>query len=134
VNKIDTNKLLHVYVSLRDFDVNPDKITAILQLQPSDVWRKNERNEITGRIYECNMWKFSSDFDSEALEAHVTHLLDKLTNIQQLESIVPVHGRIIQAVANVRKGNTSPVFSLSLETLQKLVADEFSVDVDLYVW
>lgn len=115
-------KHLHVYIQLSDFNVSCRKISEILKIAPTEFSEKEK------------LWTLDSPLKSVSLKDHITFLFKKLRHVKKMEKLIPRRGRLVQAVVNVKPGDTTPLLGLSDEVVQKLAILGFTLDVDLYAW
>jgi len=128
-------KKLEVAIMLRDFDRDPNEISKILELEPTNVIRKGEKRSGQKRDALVNLWEFTSDLDDNiSVETHVIYLLQKVRKWNVLDNVVPLSGRYIQILLNLVPGDTDPLLALSNDTLKRLADSRLSLDVDMYVW
>jgi hypothetical protein len=113
-------------------DFDPDTITARLQLQPTECWRKGDRNERTHYERKFSRWSLNSRLDrSVSLEDHVQDVL--IQALERAEAIRQVGEEYIAYVQLVGWfHNDYPGFGLKKETISGLAQLNVGIDCDFY--
>jgi hypothetical protein len=58
---------IKVNFTITDFDINPDELSKLLNVQPSAQWQKGELISKKGNIrYKVNSWQLSSNLPEDA--------------------------------------------------------------------
>lgn len=113
-------------------DFDPKVITERLDLQPSECWKKGDRNERTQREKKFSRWSLKSRLDhSASLEDHVE---DVLNQIHDHASVI--HELSLEFDCGVQLvgyfHNDYPGFGLSNKLIAGLARLNLGIDCDFY--
>ena len=111
---------------------DPELITAEIGLEPTESWRKGDRNERTHYERKFSRWSLESRLSrSSPLEDHVRDVLDQsLGHVEQIRRLGEEHTVYIQLVGWFH--NDYPGFGLTAETISGLAQLQASIDCDFY--
>jgi len=126
----------YAYFYVSDFDCEPNEISKILELEPTEVFVKGELlNEKRDRRRLRSEWIYKSTLPlSEAFQdAHLENLINKLykkkSKILELKSRYTIGINCVGTYINVNAG-----FNLSAELLLSCANLGVSIDFDLYTF
>lgn len=114
-------------------DLNPDDVSSILQVQPSDSFRRGDKKK-NGSTWKHGFWSLESEGNvhSDDLSEHIEWLLDQIEHCQDYItglSTSNISARIF-CYWELKSGNGGPRFSPAL--LSRLVALDLTLDIDFY--
>ena len=113
-------------------EFDPRDISARLNLEPTDCWKKGDRNEQTHYERKFSRWSLQSRLDHFAsLESHVEDVLEQLQPAQKdvVELLKNIHGEM-QLVGHFF--SDYPGLHFEPSTISKLAALNLGVDFDFY--
>ena len=127
---------LSVQFTLRGVDLNPDDVTRLLGLQPTEAWRVGDR--ITAirvpRFFSDSAWRLHSGLpDTTDLEEQVKSLLDRLEPVWDVAvELGKKHYAEFSCVV-YSYGGDRPAISFDNEVIKRLAELNATLDVDLYI-
>jgi hypothetical protein len=113
-------------------DFRPESVTAKLGLEPSEVWKKGDRNERTHLERKLSRWSIDSRLErSASLEDHVRDVLKQvLPNADQIRQVATEYKVWVQLVGFFH--NNYPGFGMDRELISGLAQLNVGVDCDFY--
>ena len=113
-------------------DFEPEQITSIVGLVPSESWRKGDRNERTHYERKFSRWSLESRLArSASLEDHVRDVLNQsLSSAAQIRQVGHAHNAFIQLVGWFHK--VYPGFGLDSSIIAGLAELNVGIDCDFY--
>ena len=113
-------------------DFDPEQITTRLGLEPTESWKKGDRNERTHLERKFSRWSLESRLSrSAALENHVRDVVQQADS--RAEALVEVGNDFECWIQLVGFFHTDyPGFGLDRETISALARLTLSVDCDFY--
>jgi len=123
---------LRVAIVITGFSCDPDDITRVLGVRPTDVWRRGDTIPPSTRRRVSNGWRLESSLPRDrSLEEHVTTILDRVS--PSLHSLQELTTRPeIELACAVYFGNQAPEMYLAPPLLARIAQFGASLDVDLY--
>jgi len=117
-------------------DLDPDTVTAVTQLTPSDTWRKGDPFGRAGVMrHERSGWSMKSSLPLDReLEDHIRNVLDGLR--PRWSSVVPLTEIYATEIECVVKsyGGDRPALHIDAEVLKSIADLNAALDIDLYVF
>ena len=123
-----------IYLTITDFDCDPDEISNLLKLTPTKIYRIGElripqsilRNRTNG-------WKLKSSLSQSTIEEQVEHLLEQ---IRPCYEIITELGKKyeIEISCHVHCGVHIPAIHFNNNIIKQLAQLNASIDVDIYVF
>jgi len=122
----------YAYFSLSAFDEEPEAITEMIGLTPTDTWKKGDVHPTARYERRFSRWTLRSRLpDSEALEDHVNDVLTQLESaLARVAGLSKKYGGMIQLVGYFH--TYYPGFGLSHEALAKIASLGACLDCDFY--
>lgn len=113
-------------------DFDPEEITTALGLQPSEAWRKGDRNERTHYERKFSRWSLDSRLNrSASLEDHVRDVLSQsLGFAERIRQLAQDYTVYVQLVGWFH--NDYPGFGLDKQTISGLDQLNLGIDCDFY--
>lgn len=113
-------------------DFDPDEITQLLAISPSEAWKKGDRNEITHYERKFSGWHLDSRLDQfTPLETQMIDVLDQLQGKSlEVAAIKKTHAAYIQLVGYFH--GSYPGLHFEAELVSELAKFHLSVDFDFY--
>ncbi|MEG9436531.1 DUF4279 domain-containing protein [Edaphobacter sp. HDX4] len=113
-------------------DFDPEQITSVLGLVPSESWSKGDRNERTHYERKFSRWSLESRLArSASLEDHVRDVLKQSLNYaEQIRQVGRAHTVFIQLVGWFH--TDYPGFGLDSSTIAGLAELNVGIDCDFY--
>jgi hypothetical protein len=113
-------------------DFDPKTITERMGIQPSESWKKGERNERTHYERKFSRWSLNSRLDHSAtLEAHVQDVLNQARDhAVAVQEIGREFNCWVQLVGYFH--NDYPGFGLGSESIAGLAQLNVGIDCDFY--
>jgi hypothetical protein len=113
-------------------DFRPESVTAKLGLEPSETWKKGDRNERTHLERKFSRWSIDSRLErSASLEDHVRDVLEQvLPNADQIRQVATEYKVWVQLVGFFH--NNYPGFGMDRELISGLAQLNVGVDCDFY--
>jgi hypothetical protein len=113
-------------------DFRPESVTAKLGLEPSETWKKGDRNERTHLERKFSRWSIDSRLErSASLEDHVRDVLEQvLPNAEQIRQVATEYKVWVQLVGFFH--NNYPGFGMDRELISGLAQLNLGVDCDFY--
>jgi hypothetical protein len=113
-------------------DFRPESVTAKLGLEPSEAWKKGDRNERTHLERKFSRWSIESRLErSASLEDHVRDVLEQvLPNADQIRQVTTEYKVWVQLVGFFH--NNYPGFGMDRELISGLAQLNVGVDCDFY--
>jgi uncharacterized protein DUF4279 len=124
---------LHVFLAVLEFGNNPEVVTKLLGIQPSESWVKGDPlpgHPASHRTH--SRWALKSGLSmSSSFEEQITALLSRLELIEaQVRAVAAQFNAVIWVAAYPT--NCNPVFSISPEIASKLGNLGLGLDIDIY--
>jgi Domain of unknown function (DUF4279) len=123
---------------LSHFQEEPEEITNLLQITPSQTWKTGDLIHPKSRLLrDHNGWEMKPDLNKEdkELESQLLSLIERLNRswgkLVELTSN-DYYCAEISIVINVY-GNDVPAINFSPEVIKKIAEINASIDIDLYV-
>jgi hypothetical protein len=114
-------------------DFEPARISERLQLEPTDSWKKGERNEVTHYERKFSRWCLRSRLpDTEKLEDHIRDVLNQLApRSGQVRELVDELGMgVIECVGHFHA--SYPGFTLERDLVAAMAQMNLELDCDFY--
>ncbi len=128
----------HVYFALTGDKFNPDLITNILTIEPSESWQTGDKGKYKKELtFSC--WKLSTKKGIEYLDidklvkeivlklTNKIDIINKLKHKYQLESVLQVVLDI-----DLNPDQSTPLIGHDLETINFLFKTQTKTDIDIY--
>ncbi|PSF39549.1 hypothetical protein C7H19_01805 [Aphanothece hegewaldii CCALA 016] len=125
---------ISVSLTLTGLDLQPDKITTKLGINPTKIWFKGDLINLKGKIrYSDNGWSLKSQLDeSMELEAHIKSIFEQLQPVwKDLKEICFFYQTEISCVVYVSE--QVPIIYFNSEILNQIHQLNAALDVDLYI-
>ncbi len=129
----ETGKLAASF-TLTGFDVNPEEITAMVGVTPTQTWRTGDLVDPRATVRrKSNGWKVSSESDTAA---DLGELVGKVLVILRpgwpvLQQLVAQHNALFNCVVHVYDSG-APAISLDKDLIRAVADLGVGVDIDLY--
>lgn len=129
-------------LTLHGFDIDPDQISKILSLSPTQVWLKGESIQKTALKRKSNGWVLSSGLEKSAeLYDHINALFSKIKPVLLNFNDLPLSTEkelscviyIYQEKGNAAEEHRTPAIHLEREQVEILNQVGAEFDLDLYV-
>ncbi|MFM2291918.1 MAG: hypothetical protein RIS29_1731 [Bacteroidota bacterium] len=127
-----------VYFALKGDDFNPQKVTEILGIHPTDSWQKGDKGKYIP-IYKFSSWMLSTDIGTEYLNIDrlvaeiVEPLYEKIELINEAKSQLGLES-VLEVVLyiDVNEENSTPSVIYDLKTIEFLFKTKTIVDIDIH--
>lgn len=132
-----TIRIIAVSARIAHADLEPDVVSRLLDISPTESHRAREPNVIratgaTAGEFTAGQWTFQVQIAGGDVEQHVNALLDSLApNLNTLETALP-NGYRKDILIGVFIPDGTGGFALGAECLRRLWSLGFTVDVDIY--
>ena len=131
---LDSNKESlrdRISVFLRVLDIEPDEVTSIIGIQPSEFWHKGDPQRLIKGVHLEHMWGLNSPlYRNGTLEEQIDALIDIVKpHINQFKLLPPVHEVFMYCGFNTEE---RPSIGLTSEQIKFLAQIDASIDIDVY--
>ncbi len=122
----------YAYFTITGDDLDPDEITKLVGVSPTDSWKKGDVNPRNGRERKFGRWSLYSRLArSEEFEAHITDVLAQLDqNSDGFKKVSQAYKGHMQLVGYFH--SSYPGLYFTPETVQGLAKYNLGVDHDFY--
>jgi Domain of unknown function (DUF4279) len=127
---------ISISLSLAEFKCDPDEISTLLGIVPTETWRVDELINPRGTLrYQYNGWALKSQLDTSAgLEEHMESLLKQLEPQWEIfTELGNCYDIEFSCVIYMEFGDQVPAIHFNKDILQKVANLNAEIDVDLYV-
>lgn len=124
----------YAYFWVSDFDCEPNDISELLWLKPTEIQRKGDLiSEKSGRKRRQSSWKYHSSLPrtEPSQDAHLKNILDVIQERKEvITTLKTMYSVGINCVGFYY--NANPGFHMSSELLKACASLEVDIDFDLY--
>ncbi len=120
------------YFSLNGFACEPDEITQMIGLTPTDTWKAGDLRGRSIRRHETSGWRLRSRLDEPLwIERHVQDVIAQLTpKWPDVVHLCLQYQAMINCVCSIY--DASPVIHFGRETIKRVAELNAWIDVDYY--
>jgi len=128
-----------VTLSVFPKDIDRQRVTELLGVEPTKAWNPNERHTIgfhgRTRIVDWGKWYLRGDgySNAESVNTKIESLLEKCTKVLENWRVLANDSEIIISVSAHLK-NWNRELNLSSRTLQMLSERNIALNIDVYFW
>lgn len=133
IKKEKVESEIKVGLGIHDFECEPEEITKIIGLTPTQTWKKGDQILKTIMKYKANGWRLSSPCDpfSSTVEEQVNALLDIIIPHAPVFSKLP-RGTYIELSCFMYTYKERPLVGFTAEQVKKLAQIGAAIDLDIY--
>jgi hypothetical protein len=128
----------YVYFALQGDDFDPEEITKLIGISPSESWRKGDKGKFKSTL-EFSCWKLSTSKGQEYMwidklvNEIIQKLYDKIDIIKELKAKYQLDSVLeIVMEIDVNPENTTPSLGHDLKTIEFLYRTGTKTDIDIY--
>lgn len=121
-------------------DFNPDEVTALLGLQPNEVWKRGDMwlKGHASQTYASSAWLFGrcDEYDpyvEEQMRKTIAPLLDKIDLLNRIREENDVEF-CLEIVPNIYAGDINPCLAPPLDVIDFCHATRTQIDIDMYIY
>lgn len=121
-------------------DFNPDEVTALLGLQPDEVWKRGDMwlKGHASQTYASSAWLFGrcDEYDpyvEEQMRKTIAPLLDKVDLLNRIREENDVEF-CLEIVPNIYAGDINPCLAPPLDVIDFCHATRTEIDIDMYIY
>ena len=133
------NPMMRCAFSIVGDDLDPDKVTQLTGVIPTQSWRRGDAHvAATGVTHKPRRTSAWISYTPTVFSVELPDLLDGLLDLfepKRDEVVALLHRSQSRAEfsLHIQMSDQTPIGTISLETLKRIVAFEADLDVDLYV-
>jgi hypothetical protein len=118
---------------LTDFECEPDQISEVLGIQPTEICKKGELISKGSRRHKQNAWELKIQIpDSEDLDEHIAELLNRLSQVwEKVINLNKLYYAEISCVVYSYEAQ-GPGLHLDKKTLKQIAELNAEIDLDYY--
>ncbi len=123
---------IRIYLKIESENTNPDDITKITGIEPSEIIRKGSPKKTINGFYDVNKWILESiELEDSEFEIHIENFLKTLDKSkEQLKSITKKFPSTLVCV--IHCGEYVPAIFFERDVLKRITDYNFDVDFDIY--
>ena len=121
-------------------DFNPDEVTALLGLQPDEVWKRGDLwlKGHASQTYASSAWLFGrcDEYDpyvETQMRKTIAPLLDKVDLLNRIREENDVEF-CLEIVPNIYAGDINPCLAPPLDVIDFCHATRTEIDIDMYIY
>ncbi|MEL7603733.1 MAG: DUF4279 domain-containing protein [Bacillota bacterium] len=116
---------------------NPDKITEILGLIPSQTWKIGDKRKYGNSYYDFALWEYGKNEIYDVITENqmmitISNLKLKIPLLQEIKQKYDV-SFVLEVVPNIYIGESTPALAPNREIIEFCYLTGTEIDIDLYI-
>ena len=118
-------------------DFEPDELSNLLELTPSQSWRVGDAGRVAGTAYEYSVWEYGICEEYDVIVANqmmktIHDLLPKIDILREIRERFSVE-LSLEIVPSICAGEINPCLAPNREVIEFCYLTKTDIDIDLYV-